>query len=251
MSSCATRSGWSTSCCTLRLSSCSMTRSEWRTGTKPARSRALTPGEMLADNLRQCRKIIRDIRPDADIWVWSDMFDPMHNAHDDYYLVNGTWAGSWEGLSPDIGIVNWAGHLNGKNCRFFADHGEKQVLAGYYDGDEDGSGIAQWLKNAEGIPGIAGAMYTTWQDKYGAMEGLGAESLGRRRSGQVTSRERVTLALNHQEADRVPFDLGSAGTTGIMATTYAKVRRALGVNARAAQSVRRAPDARGGRTAGA
>jgi hypothetical protein len=140
--------------------------------------RGLTPGKMLADNLRQCRKIIRDLRPDAQIWVWSDMFDPMHNAHDNYYLVNGTWAGSWEGLSPDIGIVNWAGHLNGKNCQFFADRKERQVLAGYYDGDEDGSGIAEWLKSAHGVPGVVGAMYTTWQDKYGAMEAWAKKAWG-------------------------------------------------------------------------
>ena len=34
-----------------------------------------------------------------EVVVWSDMFDPNHNAVDDYYLVNGTLAGSWEGLA--------------------------------------------------------------------------------------------------------------------------------------------------------
>jgi len=48
----------------------------------------------------------------------------------------------------------------------------------------------------------------------------------------VTSRERVILALNHQEPDRVPVDLGGSVVTGIMATTYAKLRRKLGVNDR-------------------
>jgi uroporphyrinogen-III decarboxylase len=46
----------------------------------------------------------------------------------------------------------------------------------------------------------------------------------------MTSRERVTLALDHQEPDRVPLDLGSSGTTGIMATTYARLREKLRVN---------------------
>ena len=66
--------------------------------------------------------------------------------------------------------MNWYGSIGGKNCKFFADRGEKQILAGYYDGDEEGAEIAKWLKNTEGIPGIVGAMYTTWQDKYDAME---------------------------------------------------------------------------------
>jgi len=48
----------------------------------------------------------------------------------------------------------------------------------------------------------------------------------------MTSRERVTLALNHKEPDRVPLDLGSSFTTGIMVTTYARLRRELGVNDR-------------------
>jgi len=142
-------------------------------------SRGLTPGQMLADNVRRCRQIIKDVRPDAEIWVWSDMFDPMHNAHDNYYLVNGTWAGSWEGLASDIGIVNWYGELKGSNCKFFADSGHQQVLAGYYDSDENGSGIAEWLANARSVPGVTGAMYTTWQDKYDAMEAWAEKAWGK------------------------------------------------------------------------
>ncbi len=133
-------------------------------------SRHMTPGQLLADNVKRAAQIIRDIRPDAEVWVWNDMFDPLHNAVDDYYLVNGTLWGSWEGLDKDIGIANWIGGLKGENCRFFAERGEKEVLAGYYDGDESGSGIAEWLKNAQPMGGIVGAMYTTWQSKYDAME---------------------------------------------------------------------------------
>ena len=133
-------------------------------------SRNMTPGQLLADNVHRAAQIIRDLRPDAEIWVWNDMFDPMHNAKDDYYLCNGTLKGSWEGLDPGIGIVTWVNIEDGKNSRFFAERGNKQVLAGYYDGDEDGQAIADWLKDTGGIPGIVGAMYTTWQNKYGAME---------------------------------------------------------------------------------
>ena len=134
------------------------------------RSKGLTPGQLLAWNVHQSAQIIRDRRPDAGIWVWSDMFDPQHNAVDRYYAVNGSLAGSWEGLDPGIGMVNWHGGLQGKNCQFFADRGLKQILSGYYDSDEDGAAIAQWLANTRTVPGIVGAMYTTWEDRYGAME---------------------------------------------------------------------------------
>ena len=33
-----------------------------------------------------------------------------------------------------------------------------------------GSAIAAWQANTESVPGIVGAMYTTWEDKYGAMD---------------------------------------------------------------------------------
>ncbi len=46
----------------------------------------------------------------------------------------------------------------------------------------------------------------------------------------MTSRERVLAAINHREPDRVPLDMGSSGTTGIMVTTYAKLRQKLGIN---------------------
>ena len=133
-------------------------------------SKNMTAGELLAWNVREAAGIIRKIRPDAEIWVWSDMFDPQHNAVDHYYAVNGTLAGSWKGLDKDIGLVNWNGGLKGKNCAFFASLGLRQVLSGYYDSDEDGSGIAQWLANTKEVPGIVGTMYTTWEDKYGAMK---------------------------------------------------------------------------------
>ena len=73
------------------------------------------------------------------------MFDPLHNAVDNYYAVNGSLTGSWKGLDKGIGIVNWHGGLMGKNSQFFADLGLQQILSGYYDGDEDGSAIAKWL----------------------------------------------------------------------------------------------------------
>ena len=133
-------------------------------------SKHMTPGALLAWNVKQAAQIIRDARPDADIWVWSDMFDPLHNAVEHFYAVNGPLTGSWKGLDKGIGIVNWHGGLKGKNCQFFADLGLKQILSGYYDGDEDGAAISEWLRNTEGVPGIIGAMYTTWEDKYSAMD---------------------------------------------------------------------------------
>jgi len=45
----------------------------------------------------------------------------------------------------------------------------------------------------------------------------------------MNSRERVRLALNHQEADRAPFDLGGTGLSSIHVTAYGRLRAHLGL----------------------
>ena len=47
----------------------------------------------------------------------------------------------------------------------------------------------------------------------------------------LTSRERVEIALNHQEPDRVPLDLGGCGQTGMHVSTVYQLRQALGLDA--------------------
>ncbi len=147
-------------------------------------SKQMTPGKLLAWNVRKAAKIIRDIRPDASIWVWSDMFDPYHNAVDHFYAVNGTLKDSWKGLDKDVGIVNWNGGGLAKDSKFFADLGLKQVLSGYYDSDENGAAITKWIGATRGLSGIDGAMYTTWEDKYDAMDHWAQKAWGAAKTHQ-------------------------------------------------------------------
>ena len=51
----------------------------------------------------------------------------------------------------------------------------------------------------------------------------------------MNSRERVWAALRHQEADRVPIDIGGTGVTGINLNAYANLRRYLGIKGGAAR----------------
>lgn len=48
----------------------------------------------------------------------------------------------------------------------------------------------------------------------------------------MTSRERLTATLNHEEPDRVVVDMGSTAITGINANALAKLRTALGLEER-------------------
>jgi uroporphyrinogen decarboxylase len=45
----------------------------------------------------------------------------------------------------------------------------------------------------------------------------------------MNSRERVLTAINHQETDRVPIDLGGTRQSGIAASTYHKLKQRLGI----------------------
>ena len=96
------------------------------------------------------------------------MFDPNHNAHNNYYLVRGDLSGSWNGLEKDVIIVPWYFEKRQASLKFFADRGNQQVIAGYYDAKPEQ--IQDWLAAAKGLPGVIGVMYTTWEHKYGDLE---------------------------------------------------------------------------------
>jgi hypothetical protein len=131
-----------------------------------------TPGALLASNALRCIDILKKLNPRARIVVWSDMFDPNHNAvKKDYYLVNGSLEGSWKGLPADVIIANWNGGKSAKSLKWFADRGHQQIVAGYYDTDI--SSLQKWAEAAKNVTGVTGFMYTTWQTKYDDLETFG------------------------------------------------------------------------------
>lgn len=129
-----------------------------------------TPGELLARNVSRCTDVIREVNPDAEVFVWSDMFDPHHNARDDYYLAAGTFEGAWEGLDRSVCVVNWNGGHRRESLSFFADRGHRQVIAGYYDNPRVRDHLHAWLDAARGLAGVDGVMYTTWRSDYSHLE---------------------------------------------------------------------------------
>lgn len=134
-----------------------------------------TAGEVLAANVAKCAEIVRRRSPQAKLCVWSDMFDPHHNARNDFYLVHQTLAGSWEGLPRDMLIINWNSGEPAKSTKFFADRGHEQVLAGYYDAPVEH--IRDWLAASRGQK-VVGVMYTTWQDNFRDLEAFAKVAWG-------------------------------------------------------------------------
>jgi len=157
-----------------------MSHDEIRVGNwcRACRDARKMPGELLADNVSRCVKIIRELDPKAAIVVWSDMFDPHHNAVDRYYLVNGTLAGSWKGLSEGVIVANWNSAKAAESLKWFAERGHPQIIAGYYD-DGSKENFKQWQSAAKGLPQVSGFMYTTWQHRFDDLEAYGRAMLGK------------------------------------------------------------------------
>jgi hypothetical protein len=133
-----------------------------------SQERKLDAGPLLAQNVRDCRAILRDIAPNARVYVWSDMFDPHHNAHKDYYLVRGDLAGSWEGLDPDTTVAVWGYDTRNESLKWFAGRGHKQLIAGYYDSPPEN--VRGWLDAARESGNVEAVMYTTWRNNYADIE---------------------------------------------------------------------------------
>jgi hypothetical protein len=128
------------------------------------RNRHLDAGPLLAETLKQCTQLLEP----ATVYTWSDMFDPFHNAHDNYYLVRGNLTGSWNGLQKNVVVINWNFGNRDKSLTFFADRGNRQIIAGYYDSDL--KDLSQWIESAGKVNGVVGMMYTTWSQNYSQLE---------------------------------------------------------------------------------
>ncbi|HEY7424174.1 MAG TPA: hypothetical protein VH682_08055 [Gemmataceae bacterium] len=135
-----------------------------------------TPGALFAANVGRCVEILKDLNPRARIVVWSDMFDPHHNAVDRYFLANGSLRESWKGLPEDVVIANWNGGKARDSLKWFAERGHAQIIAGYYDHGLDN--LRKWNAAAKGVPKVTGFMYTTWDHKYDLLEAYGKALLG-------------------------------------------------------------------------
>jgi hypothetical protein len=111
--------------------------------------------------------------PGVQVYVWSDMLDPNHNAKPNYYLVRGDYTGSWRFIPRDVAIAVWGGAPRPESMRFFADQGLTTLVACYYDA-EDLTEVKAWLDLADSTKGVRGFMYTPWTRKYELLPAFGA-----------------------------------------------------------------------------
>ncbi len=144
------------------------------------RAKHLSAAGLLDGSVDQSARIYRSVFPSAPLYIWSDMFDPHHNARDHYYYVEGDLTGSWKGLPANITVLNWNLDLLHESLRWFSGVESRQpvahaqIIAGYYDKGNGAETARSELAEAAGVPGVLGLMYTTWNDDYSQLEPFAA-----------------------------------------------------------------------------
>jgi len=136
------------------------------------KERNMSMGEILGDCITKQVEILRGNNPKAEIYVWSDMLDPNHNAHGNYYLVDGNFTGSWKHVPKDLIIACWYHKKREESLKFFSGLGFRTLAGAYYDGDTLDN-PRDWLESLDRTPGAVGIMYTTWQRKYELLADFG------------------------------------------------------------------------------
>ncbi|HZU24656.1 MAG TPA: hypothetical protein VFA04_03990, partial [Bryobacteraceae bacterium] len=134
--------------------------------------RRLSMAQILGDCVTRQFQMIRDVNPKAEVWVWSDMFDPNHNAREQYYLIDGSFRETVQYIPRELHIACWYYEKRDLSLSFFSKLGYHTLGAAYYDAD-DLTNPRGWMESLARTPGAEGIMYTTWENKYGLLGPFG------------------------------------------------------------------------------
>ncbi len=145
---------------------------EVRMGGTCERCRGQDMAALLGECITKQTAILRRHCPGAQVYIWSDMLDPNHNARGNYYLVRGDFTGSWKHVPQDLVLAVWGGEPRSKSLSFCAEQGFQTLIACYYDA-KDLTDVKGWIELARHTPNVRGFMYTPWQRKYELLPAFG------------------------------------------------------------------------------
>ena len=134
--------------------------------------RHLSMAQILGDCVTRQYKMIRAVNPKAEVYVWSDMFDPNHNAQEKYYLIDGSFRDTWKYIPKDLVMACWYYEKRDPSLDFFSKLGYRTLAGAYYDAD-DLQNSKDWLESLDHTPRAIGIMYTSWENKYKLLPAFG------------------------------------------------------------------------------
>jgi len=132
-------------------------------------ARGMSAGEILGDCITRLTGMIRAEDSGADVFIWSDMLDPNHNANRSKFLFKGDFTGSWKRIPADLIIACWWFDKRTKSLRHFDGLGHPTLAAGYYDAptpEAVADNVRGWLEALDRTRSGRGIMYTTWREQY-------------------------------------------------------------------------------------
>jgi hypothetical protein len=127
--------------------------------------RKMTAAALFGDTTQWLNDQVHAVNPKAQVLVWSDMFDPNHNAVKKYFLVDGSLEGTWKHLPKNMEIMCWNYKKRNLSLSFFSSHGFKTFASA----DPDSAGLDNpkgWMAAMDATPGATGIMYTTWYGDF-------------------------------------------------------------------------------------
>ena len=120
---------------------------------------------ILGECVTKLRGIVKELCPEAEIYAWHDMFDPKHNAVEDYCQARTTYRGSWKFIPKDVIICVWGSARRAGSLKFFAKEGFRTVGACFYDIDRKAD-LRTWADMCRATDGCRGLVYTSWKDDF-------------------------------------------------------------------------------------
>ncbi len=139
-------------------------------GTCPlCEARKTDMAHILGECVLKQHEIIRSVHPGAEIYAWSDMFDPFHNAKDKVCGCKGTFVGIWDLIPHDVIMVLWHGGVLDKTVPFFTERGFR-VMGSVCCDSKKLDMVEKWKTAVNSAPGSKGFMYTTWRRDFDQLD---------------------------------------------------------------------------------
>ncbi len=126
------------------------------------------PGLIMSQCVIRQMAIVRKYKPSANFFIWSDMFDPYHNADRQYGLCEGYY-GAIEPLPKDITFVCWNNKVIEKSINFFASKGFSVMAGAYYD-DKSMNSTEECVSALKSTNKQIKILYTTWKKDYSMLK---------------------------------------------------------------------------------
>ena len=135
------------------------------------KQRGISMAQILGDCVTRQMGVVREINPNAEVFIWSDMLDDNHNARNNYYLVDGDLTGSWNYIPKDLIIVCWYHKSRNESMHHFSSRGFKTLAC--VNSDKGVGETKDWLQALKNTPDANGAMYASFENDYTKLASFG------------------------------------------------------------------------------